>query len=210
MLEFKNFSKSYNDHLVISIPELTLQPGTYWIRGENGSGKSTLFKSLAGLHPYHGSIILSGSIDLRLQPLEFRRRVNFSEAEPLFPGFLTSKDLIRFVGSARGASISQQDEIVSRLGIDLYFENRCETYSSGMLKKLSVALAFLGEPRVIILDEPLITLDERSRGELLKMVAEVDQTGDVITLFSSHQSLDAVDLRIKGKFRIENKMLIPV
>lgn len=79
-----------------------------------------------------------------------------------------------------------------------------------MLKKLSVALAFLGDPGVIILDEPLITLDEQSRSELLKMVAEVDAKGDVVTLFSSHQSLDAVDLPIKRKFRIENKVLVAV
>jgi len=208
MLEFKNFSKSYNDHLVISIPELKLEAGTYWIRGENGSGKSTLFKSLAGLLPYQGTIILSDTVDLRQQPREFRRRVNFSEAEPLFPGFLTSKDLIRFVGAARGATISQQDEVVSRLGAKHFFENRCETYSSGMLKKLSLALAFLGQPKVIILDEPLITLDDQSRNELLKMIAEVDKTGDVVTLFSSHQSLDAIDLQIKGKFRIINKVLV--
>src|SRR5687768_4113275 len=108
MLCFKNFTKSYNDHLVISIPELELDPGIYWIKGENGAGKSTLFKCIAGLIPFQGSIAFSDNIDLRQQPLDFRRRVSFSEAEPLFPGFVTSKDLIRFVGSARGAPLSQQ------------------------------------------------------------------------------------------------------
>jgi ABC-2 type transport system ATP-binding protein len=209
MLLFKNFSKSYNDQLVISIPELKLEPGTYWIRGENGSGKSTLFRSLAGLQPYQGTIELSGTVDLREQPLEFRRRVNFSEAEPLFPGFITSKDLIEFVGTARGADVNQQRSITSRLGIDTFIDKRCETYSSGMLKKLSLALAFLGRPNVIILDEPLITLDEQARNTLLGMIAEVDKKGDVITLLSSHQSLDLPDLRIRKSFDIRNKSLVP-
>lgn len=208
MLHFKDFAKSYNDHLVITVPELTLSGGIYWIRGENGSGKSTLFKSLAGLLPYRGTIELMNTIDLRKQPLEFRRRVNFSEAEPLFPGFLTSKDLIQFVGTARGASAEQQRMITAKLGIDSFIDKRCETYSSGMLKKLSLALAFLGNPRVIILDEPLITLDENSRNTLLAMIKEVNATGDVVTLLSSHQSLDMPDLNIKGSFNIVNKILV--
>lgn len=208
MLQFKNFSKSYNDQLVIAIPELKLEPGTYWIRGENGSGKSTLFRSLAGLLPYQGTIELSGSVDLREQPLEFRRRVNFSEAEPLFPGFITSKDLLEFVGTARGADPDQQQSITSRLGIDAFIDKRCETYSSGMLKKLSLALAFLGKPSVIILDEPLITLDEFARQTLLNMITEVDKTGNVITLLSSHQDLDMPDLQIRKSFNIRNKSLV--
>lgn len=208
MLRFKNFSKSYNDHLVISIDELELDAGIYWIRGENGAGKSTLFKCIAGLLPYHGSITFSDNTDLREEPLEFRRRVNFSEAEPMFPGFTTSKDLIRFVGSAKGASISQQEEIINKLGIQMFFENRCETYSSGMMKKVSIALAFLGKPSVIILDEPLITLDEESRQVLLGMIADINKTGEVVTLLSSHQSLDMPRLNIREKFKIENKSLV--
>jgi ABC-2 type transport system ATP-binding protein len=208
MLRFKDYSKSYNDHLIISIAELELDAGIYWIRGENGSGKSTLFKSIAGLIPFRGSISFSDNVELRQEPLEFRRRVNFSEAEPLFPGFLTSKDLIRFVGSAKGADITQQDEITSKLGINSFIDKRCETYSSGMLKKLSIALAFLGKPKVIILDEPLITLDDQARDILLGMISEVNKAGDVITLLSSHQSLDMPDLRIREKFRIVNKSLV--
>lgn len=208
MLRFKNFSKSYNDHLVISIADLELDAGIYWIRGENGAGKSTLFKCIAGLLPFKGSIALSGNIDLHDQPLEFRRRVNFSEAEPMFPAFATSKDLFRFVGSAKAAPLSQQEQVVKRLGINAFFENRCETYSSGMIKKLSVGLAMLGKPNVIILDEPLITLDEEARHVLLSMIAEVDKQGDVVTLLSSHQSLEVPDLRIRKKFRIANKSLV--
>jgi ABC-2 type transport system ATP-binding protein len=208
MLRFKDFSKSYNDQLIISIVDLELDAGIYWIRGENGSGKSTLFKSIAGLVPFKGSITFSDNTDLSREPLEFRRRVNFSEAEPLFPGFLTSKDLIRFVGSAKGASLSQQTEIASKLGMDGFMDKRCETYSSGMLKKLSIALGFLGKPKVIILDEPLITLDDHTRDVLLGMISETSKAGDVITLLSSHQSLDMPDLHFREKFRIVNKSLV--
>jgi ABC-2 type transport system ATP-binding protein len=77
-----------------------------------------------------------------------------------------------------------------------------------MMKKLSLALAFLGKPSIIILDEPLITLDEQTRETLLSMIAEVDKSGHVITLISSHQALDMPDLRIRKSFNIVNKSLV--
>jgi ABC-2 type transport system ATP-binding protein len=208
MLSFQNFSKSYSDQLVLSIDQLTLAPGVYWVRGENGSGKSTLFKSLAGILPFDGDITFSDSLSLKHHPVDFRKRVNYSEAEPVFPGFLTSKDLIRFVGKTKKAPLEQQDYFTDRLGIRTFFDKACDAYSSGMMKKLSLALAFLGTPKIIILDEPLITLDEQTRGILISLIREVNQKKDIITLLSSHQSLDLPDLAITKAFEIKDKTLV--
>ena len=207
MLSFRNYSKSYNGQLVISIDQLNLTPGIYWIRGENGSGKSTLFKSLAGLLPFEGEIEFSDSINLKKHPVEFRRRVNYSEAEPVFPGFLTAKDLIRFISNVKGATREQAQYYTQRLGIDAFFEKPCDAFSSGMLKKLSLALGFLGSPKILILDEPLITLDEQTRIELVSLIREVNRNKDIITLLSSHQSFDLSDLEITRSFEIRKRML---
>jgi len=193
---------------VLQFDEWNLPPGIHWIKGENGSGKSTLFKSIAGILPHEGTITLQNGPDQQQDPIAFRRAVSFAEAEPQFPGFLTAHDIIRFTGYAKGATIAQQDEVSARFGVNHFERHPCETYSSGMLKKLSLALAFIGDSRVIILDEPLITIDEAARKALWSMVAEL-LSRDIIFLISSYQLLENSTLPIRSTFKIENKTLLP-
>jgi ABC-2 type transport system ATP-binding protein len=206
MLRLKNFSKRYHDRLVLEIKALDFKPGVHWIKGENGSGKSTLFKSIAGIIPFDGEVILN-NVNLKKDPVDFRRYVNYSEAEPIYPGFLTAKDLIRFVGKAKGSSLAQQQYYCTQFGLNSYFETTCETYSSGMLKKVSLVLAFLGSPKVIILDEPLITLDTEARLVLANVITEL-LTKEIIFLISSHQMIESESLPIQSSFSIQNKSLI--
>jgi ABC-2 type transport system ATP-binding protein len=207
MLRLTNFSKSYNDSPILSIPSLEFQKGIHWIKGQNGSGKSTLFKCIAGLIPYEGTIELQNQ-DQRKDPVVYRRQINFAEAEPLYPGFLTAKDLIRFIGKTKGATRAQEELYTNRFGVDLYFEKPCEAYSSGMLKKLSLTLAFLGNPQVIILDEPIITLDDASRRILYDTISESYQKG-ISFLISSHQPLEDTAFQAHSFFQIKNKTLQP-
>lgn len=204
MLAIRGFEKSYNDTLILKIDHLELANGIYWIKGENGSGKSTLFKSVAGLIPFSGAIVLN-DIDCASQPVAFRAQINFAEAEPLYPGFLTPKDLIRFIGKTKRASHPNMDRVAKHFGVDAFYEKPCETFSSGMLKKLSLSLAFLGNPRLIILDEPLITLDEQTRGKLVELVKEYASQG-VMFLISSHQLIEN-NLIVTGTFEIKQKSI---
>jgi ABC-2 type transport system ATP-binding protein len=206
MLRIRNFKKSYQSHLVLSIDELDVPPGITWLKGENGSGKTSLFKSLAGILPFDGDVTWD-NISLKKDPIAFRRIVNYSEAEPSYPEFLTAKDLVRFVGKAKGSSEQEQDHYCSQLGVNGYFSKPCGTFSSGMLKKMSLAIAFLGNPKVIILDEPLVTLDEASRGILMELIMHKLADPRVTFLMSSHQTMDTSLLPVRNIYVIQNKSI---
>lgn len=207
MLTIRDFRKQYGDTLILSINDLTLHPGIHWFKGQNGSGKTTLFKSLSGIIPCTGTVSFQDGISLHKQPVAYRRRVNYSEAEPLYPSFLTPREMMRFVGKAKGATISQQDALFNKFGITSFQSKNFGACSSGMIKKVSLAMAFAGDPQVIILDEPLITLDEKSRDSLTVLVREYVVERQVICLLSSHQLLDDVGLPLKATYAIQDKTL---
>jgi ABC-2 type transport system ATP-binding protein len=202
-----NFVKHYNGVTALAFAGWTIEPGVHWVQGENGSGKTTLFRALAGLHPCSGSICFSDGTDLHKHPVAFRKRVNYSEAEPLYPDFLTPKELVRFIGKAKNAAVEQQDRLVDFFGVGDFFEKPCGQLSSGMLKKVSLALAFIGQPQLIILDEPLITLDSHARALLFTAVRTAVESKACV-LISSHQALEAEQLSLHSTVRVHHKTLI--
>ena len=109
---------------------------------------------LAGLIPFKGDILLDG-INLRQNPLSYRRLVNFAEAEPLYPDFLTGIELVKFYQDIRKAASVQTDLLVNLFNMHRFLSMPIGSYSSGMIKKLSLLLAFIGKPSLILLDEPL-------------------------------------------------------
>ncbi|HEY0740507.1 MAG TPA: ATP-binding cassette domain-containing protein [Chryseosolibacter sp.] len=204
MLLIIDYEKRYDDTVILRIDNLELANGIYWIKGENGSGKSTFFKSVAGLVPFTGKIVFD-AVDCKANPVDYRSRINFAEAEPLYPGFLTAKDLIRFIGKTKGASSENMTRITKHFGVDGFYEKACETFSSGMLKKLSLTLAFLGNPKLIILDEPLITLDDQTRAKLVELINHCANHG-VMFLISSHQLIEN-NLTVSGIYEIKQKSI---
>lgn len=187
MLQFQNYRKGYAGKEVIGIPQLALAHGIYWLRGENGSGKTTLIKSIAGLVPFDGYIKVNNA-DIRKNRVAYTSIVNYAEAEPNYPGFLTGSDLVRFYEGTKHAPSGQADGLCAKLGVKGYVDNKIATYSSGMAKKLSLVLGFLGNPKLILLDEPLITLDTQSVA-ILQNIIQQYHTNGVSFIITSHQEV---------------------
>lgn len=207
MLHFLKYKKSYSSFLALQIDDLVIQPGIYWIKGINGSGKSTLLKTIAGTLSFDGDILVDNAISIKKQDVAYRRLVNFAEAEPVFPEFLNGREMINLFTSAKGGEAKQEEYFIESMKMQSYIDRPLGTYSSGMLKKLSIVLAFMGNPKIILLDEPLITIDNESLTILYNWIAEKHQKDGTSFFLSSHQELNTNTLFSVKELLVENKTL---
>jgi len=207
MLQLAHYKKRYGPAVILDIPELMIPQGVYWVKGANRAGKSTLLKSIGGLLQFEGSIVLDGRLNIHTEPEAYRQRVNFADAEPLFPEFLTGRELIGFFSAAKGGTEEQTAYWIDCFGMQPYLNQLVGTYSSGMLKKLSIALAFLGDASLILLDEPCITLDTQALQALYTGIAERHQRHHTSFLISSHQPLAIEGLTPAQHLLVENGTL---
>jgi ABC-2 type transport system ATP-binding protein len=189
MLHLEQFRKLYNEFLVLKIDDLRMEQGIYWIKGINGSGKSTLLKAIAGILPFHGDIRING-VSIQKQPVVYRKLVNVAEAAPIFPGFLTGTEMIRLFAAAKDAPPQQAPYFIESMKMQTYINEPLGIYSSGMLKKLSLVLAFLGNAEIVLLDEPLVTMDTESLQILYTWITERHSKSGTTFLLSSHQPLE--------------------
>lgn len=203
MLQLTNIKKAYGQRLILQIPQLSISTGTHWIKGNNGSGKTTLMKIIAGINPFEGTVVLNGTDQVK-SPMTYRQQVSFAEAEPVFPGFVTGWDLILFVQNTRKEKEESLQALVDYFGVHGYLDYTVGTYSSGMTKKLSLLLAFIGNPKLILLDEPLITLEDTLLPQLFSLI-KLRQKQGVSFLLSSHQPFNEDQFRPDGKIVVENQ-----
>ena len=206
MLQFVDVQKFYGSFLAITIPSLIINQGVWWVQGENGSGKTTFLKMIAGLHPFTGSIMLDGKFDVKNQRREFVKRINYAEAEPLYPSFLTARDLVELYCETKGDDIQQAKELLKELHVLDAYDKTIGSYSSGMVKKLSLVLAFIGQPKVILLDEPLITIDASAVNTICAIISDSYKKG-VSFIITSHQALTSDQLTFTGKLLAESRTI---
>lgn len=186
-LEINKLKKRYGYKTVLDIPSHRFSGGLTWIQGKNGSGKSTLLKILAGLLAYEGNVAIGG-VNLKKKPIAYRQLIGFSESEARFPPFVTGQDLIRLFKQAKKEHSDQPEAFIADFGMADYLRHPIQEYSAGMVKKLSLLLAFIGNPAFIFLDEPYITLDDSAMATLASWIAGRVAQGTNVVL-TSHQEL---------------------
>ncbi len=206
MIQLIQVKKKFGDKLILDIPACSLEDGIYWIQGINGSGKTTLLKILSGIIPFSGDVLINNT-SLKKKPVGYRKLISYAEAEPLYPGYLSGREIMELYAYIRKEKRQAVDELLELFRVQYYIQSPTGTYSSGMLKKLSLILAFIGRPAVILLDEPLVTLDADSGPRIYHLIKEYQGRYGTTFLLTSHQDFPDTESLIKGRLLVEDQTL---
>jgi len=174
-LTIKSLSKSYANKNILNNINLHFKKGEIsGIVGENGAGKTTLFKCIAGLEKYTGNVEYNTGI--------LKNTIGFLDTNPNFISKITGKEYLQLLCNARDIKI---DDFDKKNIFDLPLNQFCETYSTGMKKKLALTGILLQENEVFILDEPFNGVDINSNIIIKEMLVRLKELNKTI-IISSH------------------------
>jgi ABC-type multidrug transport system ATPase subunit len=194
-IEIRNLSKTYGELLALDKLNITIEGGMYGLLGPNGAGKTTLMKIMATvLKPTSGTVFYDG-YDVTKNPMEIRQIIGYLPQEYGLYGDVTVIDFLYFVGALKGilrTEIKKQaDQILEIVNLGDKRFSKIKTLSGGMKQRLGIAQAFLGNPEVIIVDEPTAGLDPEERIRFRNILAELSLGKTVI--LSTHIISDIED-----------------
>ncbi len=197
-LQIENLSKTYKNGVkALDNVSLTIPAGMYGLLGPNGAGKSTLMRTLATLQePDTGSANLGG-IDVLNQKDQLRKRLGYLPQEfGVYPR-ISAEDMLKHIALLKGITNGKE-----RKNVVGWMLKRCNLYddrkkaltsfSVGMRQRFGIAQALIGNPQLLIVDEPTAGLDPAERNRFYNLLAEIGE--EVIVILSTHIVEDVADL----------------
>jgi ABC-2 type transport system ATP-binding protein len=200
MIQVTNLTKTYASGVtVLNIPSLEIPKGqSFGLVGNNGAGKTTFFSLLLDLIQASSGHITNNGI-----------QVNTSEAwkpftaafidESFLIGYLTAEEYFYFIGDLRGQNKADIDDLLKKHeeffnGEILNNKKYLRDLSKGNMKKVGIIAALIGNPEVVILDEPFANLDPTTVNRLKKIIKELAENSNVTVLVSSHDLAHTVEV----------------
>lgn len=185
-IEIKHVSKRYGKIEAVRHLTLDLDPGeTTALVGHNGAGKTTLLKLMLGLvRPTAGTIRVLGD-DAAAGEFASRRKLGYLPENVSFNAALTGREILSFYARLKGEPVAKALGLLDRVGLGSASARRVATYSKGMRQRLGLAQALIGEPQVLLLDEPTTGLDPALRLSFYEIVQALRDRGATVVL-SSH------------------------
>jgi len=189
MIEVENLTKTYRDRVAIDALNFSVKEGQIvGFLGPNGAGKSTTMKILTGFMPPTSGKARVAGFDLFEKPLEAKRRIGYlPETPPLYPE-LTVRGYLKFVSELKGVASakvkSEIDRVAQGTGLMPELDRLTGTLSKGYRQRVGIAQAMLGNPALLILDEPTEGLDPRQRREVLELIKSLK--GQHTVVLSTH------------------------
>ena len=189
MIQVKNLTKKYGDCFALNDVSFDIERGKiYGFLGPNGAGKSTTMNIITGcLSATSGSVTVDGK-DIFDRPLEAKRKIGYlPELPPLYTE-MTPAEYLAFVAHAKGVSYEDAPrsirKVMEQTGISHVADKLIRNLSKGYRQRVGIAQALLGDPEVILLDEPTVGLDPKQILEIRELIRELGKTKTVI--LSSH------------------------
>jgi ABC-2 type transport system ATP-binding protein len=186
MIVVEELFKSFNKVKALKSLSIRAPNGISGLIGPNGAGKTTLIHVLTGLiKPDSGKVEVMG-LEPWSQRYELMRKMGVMLERPVFPQNVTGLRYILHVARVMGLSEKEAFEALRKAGLLDSSERKISGYSAGMKVRLGIAKAILGNPEIVVLDEPTANLDPQGRIELLKLIRRMHRENNVNFLISSH------------------------
>jgi ABC-2 type transport system ATP-binding protein len=185
-LSIEGLSKRYGETLAVNNVSLSVDGEIFGLLGANGAGKSTLIKAVLGLvRPDAGAVAVAG-INPAREPVEAKSKIGYLPEELILYERLTGREFLEFVAGIKGIDdTSQIDSDLAYFALTDKADDLIREYSLGMRKKISIIAAWLGNPPLLLLDEPLNGLDAESM-RLVRLRLEQLRAGGSTIVLSSH------------------------
>ncbi len=195
----ESVSKRYRDIVALRDFSLNLQePGCIGILGPNGAGKTTLLKVLTNIVKPSSGVALINGINVSEEPEKALKNVGALVEQPEFYTYLTARETLKFVSRVKGipengleAEIRRVSELTS---ISSYLDRKTGNFSRGMKQRLSLACTLVGDPSIIILDEPTFGLDPTGMKEMRDLIKGLKNDRNRIILMSTHLIYEAQEI----------------
>ena len=209
MIEIEGLTKRFGAYTAVSGLNLKVEPGEiFGFLGPNGAGKTTTVKCMTGLlKPSEGRVRIAGH-DIASQTLQAKRSLGLVPDEPFVYPKLTGTEYLRFVGELYGAPLVDMrrriPELLEMFELAPWGGELVESYSHGMRQKLVLAGILLHDPKVLILDEPMVGLDPKS-GRLVKDIfLKLSERGTTIFMCThvleiAEKLCDRIGIMIQGQ-----------
>ncbi len=208
VLKINSLVKNYADLTAVNSISLDLEQGSiFGFIGPNGAGKTTTIKCIAGLIAFDsGSIEIDGK-DIKKFPHETKAKMGYVPDTPFLYDKLTGREFLFFVARIFGmqkADIEKRiDELASILEFSDYMDLKTEEYSHGMKQRIVIASAFIHNPALVLIDEPMVGLDPKSARIVKDMFVDFRNKGGAIfvsthTLSLAEEISDTIGIMNKG------------
>ena len=195
-LSFEHISKLYGDTVALQQIDLTLGSGVYGLLGPNGAGKTTLMRIMTDLlAPSTGRVLLDGQ-DIAVMGAAFRKKLGYLPQDfGVYPNFTAEQFLLyiaRLKGLSKFEAKRQTDDLLRMVGLEDKKQKKLKGFSGGQRQRVGIAQALLGDPEILVLDEPTAGLDPEERIRFRGIISDLSQ--QKLVLLSTHivSDLEAV------------------